>query len=200
MPSHAVHTETRRDLIVSIVEDQTAAEKLPHHSDDVFLVERLAHHRVVHQSARTKPHLAILDVVTCRREQIVVAGVIVVHVSDQDVFYLGWIDADRRQSFARRPEEFAPAACAGGPIEAGIDDDGAAIGNHGPHKIVERHRAIVRIAADEILTRAPVVMRITYRVYLPDPVAHRLIWSLYQIEAPHRAVAGGGVSQLRPRP
>jgi ketosteroid isomerase-like protein len=43
------------------------------------------------------------------------------------------------------------------------------------------------IAADEILARHAVVVRVFHRVNLPDPVRHRPIWSLYQIEGTNQS-------------
>jgi hypothetical protein len=36
-------------------------------------------------------------------------------------------------------------------VEAGVDDEAAASSSCQPHEIVHRHRAVVRIAADEMI-------------------------------------------------
>src|SRR5262249_54376389 len=42
--------------------------------------------------------------------------------------------------------------------EAGVHDDLAAVAANEPNEIIQRHRPVVRIAADEVLRGTPVVM------------------------------------------
>src|SRR5215213_3229544 len=51
-------------------------------------------------------------------------------------------------------------------------DQGTALADNGPDEIVERHRPVMRVATVEILTRAPVMMRIAHRVDLIGIAAH----------------------------
>src|SRR5258708_6398790 len=60
----------------------------------------------------------------------------------------------------------APALCRHRRREAGVDDDLAPAAAYQPHEVVERHRPVVRIAADEVLARAARVVRVLYRVDL----------------------------------
>src|SRR5207302_699207 len=66
----------------------------------------------------------------------------------------------------------APALFCHRLVEAGVEDQRAALADHRPDEIVERHRPVMRIAAIKIVARPPVVMRVFDRINLVDVVAH----------------------------
>ena len=93
----AVDADARRHLLRSVVEDHAAGEDLAHHRHHVFDLEGPADHLVTHAAPGGVRHLAVLQVVSRARKEVVVAGVVVVQVGDDDVLDLARIDADRLQ-------------------------------------------------------------------------------------------------------
>lgn len=86
---------------------------------------------------------------------------VVMHVSDNDVLDRVRVDTDALEALAGRSQELAPAPRAHRLIEAGIDNERSAIPSNDPDKVVERHRPIMRVAAEEVfLTRCRRVVRI----------------------------------------
>ena len=154
------------------MEADPVAEHALDHRGHVGDLERAADVAVAHAAAGAERHLAVLKVERRVREQIVVAGVVVMHVADDDVLDPVRIDADRLETVARRKQEVAPAFFRHRRVEAGVEDQGAALADNGPDEIVERHRPVMRVAAIEILARAPVMMRIAHGVDLIGVAAH----------------------------
>src|SRR5260370_11596127 len=118
---------------------------------------------MAHAAAGARRHLAFLKVVGRVREKVEIAGVVVMHVRDDHVGHLRRVDADRPQALGRRPQRLAPAPARALRIEAGIDHIGLSGADDRPDVIVERHRAVVRVAADEIRAREPLVPAIADR-------------------------------------
>jgi hypothetical protein len=73
---------------------------------------------------------------------------------------------ERLQAFHRRAEALALAAAPGALAEAGVDHDGSRRIAREPHVVVEPHRRVVRIAADEILGGGARERRVLDRVNL----------------------------------
>src|SRR5260370_14885732 len=118
---------------------------------------------MAHAAAGAIRHLAFLNVVGRVREQVEIAGVVVMHVRDDHVGPLRGADADRRQALGRRRQRRAPAPARALRIEAVIDHIGLSGADDRPDVIVERHRAVVRVAADEIRAREPLVPAVADR-------------------------------------
>ena len=130
-------------------------------------LERAAQIGVAHAAPGAERHLAVLQVIGRVREQIVVAGMVVMHVADHDVLHLR---RDRRRSPASPSrgggQELAPALLRHRLVEPGVEDQGAALADDRPDEIIERHRHVVRVAAEEILARHAIVVRIAHGVDL----------------------------------
>ena len=151
-----MQAEPRRDLGGAVVECDLAGEHAPHHADHVLDLERRIHQRMAHAAPGAEMHLAVLDVEGGVREQVEIADMVVVHVRHDHVVDLRRVDAEQLQAVAGRAQIFALALprLLGG--EAQVHDPGLACADHRPDEIVERHRHLVRIAAQEILARHPV--------------------------------------------
>ena len=80
-----VHGDAGRDLVDAVVEDDAAVEHLAHHGDDVLLLERPLEVGVAHAAPGGVGHLGVLQMIARARKQIVVAGVVVMQVADDDV-------------------------------------------------------------------------------------------------------------------
>src|SRR5438552_18887913 len=94
---------------------------------------------------------------------------------DDDVCNILRVNAEPFQSFARAPQERAPALPRDRLIESGVDDERAAVRFQRPNEIIERHRRLVmRIANDKILASGTLVMRITNGVNFPCSGIHRM--------------------------
>ena len=85
------------------------------------------------------------------RKLVEIADMIVVQVGQDDVGDLAGVEANQFQRFNRAAQIVALSLGGDFGGEAGIDDIAAIRSNGGPDIIIERHRAIVRIAADEIV-------------------------------------------------
>src|SRR5580698_831616 len=106
------------------------------------------------------------------RKQFVIAAMVIVKVADNDARHRLGRNAKRRQSFSYRLGNLALAAPAHWLIEAGIDNDGAGRTDDRPDEEVERLEHVVRIAADEVLRRAPRMMPIADGINLVHVLAH----------------------------
>jgi len=94
---------------------------------------------------------------------------IVVHMGDDDVFHVRRVHADGSQRVGGRPKKISSALFCRRFVEASIQHDHTAAGLERPHEIIDRHGAVVvRISADEVLTRHAMVMRIAQRVNFPN--------------------------------
>jgi hypothetical protein len=90
-------------------------------------------------------------------KQIVVAGMVVMEMADDDVLDGLRCNADGLQPFADRLEQRSPALFGDVRIKAGVDEESAGPPNDRPHEIIERLQDIVRVADDEIVRRSPLV-------------------------------------------
>src|SRR6185312_14755304 len=117
-------------------------------------------------------HLDVLDVVARIGKEIVNAGMIPVHVRDDDVLHLVRLDAQRLQAFADRIEQLAIALLLGDFVEARVHHESAVGSFDHPDVIDNRAEHVVRIAEDIILRRAPFVTSIADGINFVDVVAH----------------------------
>ena len=74
------------------------------------------------------------------------------------------VDADQRQRLNRAAQVPSPARYGDLRGKAGIDDDGMMRRDRDPNEIVHRHRAVMRIAADEMVGAPGVALGVTDRV------------------------------------
>ena len=97
---------------------------------------------------------------------------VVVQMGDDHVLDRLEIDAEGTESLADRLRDLALAQLGAALVEAGVDHDGPAAADDQPDVVGERHRHVVRVAAQKILGRAPVDPRIGKRIDFVDVVAH----------------------------
>ena len=127
---------------------------------------------MAHAAPGAERHFAVLNVERRVREQIVVAGMVVMHVADDDILDPVRIDADRLEAVARRKQEIATALFRHRRVEAGVEDQRAALADNGPDEIIERHRPVMRVTAIEIVPRRALVVRIAHGIDLVGVAAH----------------------------
>jgi hypothetical protein len=127
-------------------------------------------------------HLKVLQVQGRRREEIEIADMVVVQMRNHHVLDRARIAAEKSQSLGRTTNVIPLSLGGHGCRKTGIDDDFAALAANQPDEVIERHRAVVRVATDKVLGFAPRVMRVLDRVDLVLRRAHviliRAIFSL----------------------
>src|SRR5262249_40586877 len=84
MASDSVHRDAGCDLVNAIVKLDAIGEYLAHHCQHVAFTERDAQHLVTHATTGGVGHFGILNVIARVRKQVVVAGVIPMHVGGDD--------------------------------------------------------------------------------------------------------------------
>jgi hypothetical protein len=85
------------------------------------------------------------------RKPVEIPHVVVMQMREDNVFDISRIDTEPTQRLHRTAQECPlPPLCYVG-IESSVDDESAAASSRHPHEIVHRHRAVVRIAADEMI-------------------------------------------------
>ena len=110
------------------------------------------------------------------REQVAVAGMVVMHVADDYVADGRRIDPDREQPVAWRSQEFPLALFRHCLVEAGIEDQGAVLADDRPDEIIERHRAVVmRVRREKTLAREAVVVGIAHGIDFVGVGGHRAL-------------------------
>jgi hypothetical protein len=78
--ANLVHRDTGRQFFSAVVEFHTIGKHFPHHRQHIVLAEGNAQHLVAHAASGGVGHLGVLDVIPRVRKQVVVAGVIPMHV------------------------------------------------------------------------------------------------------------------------
>jgi hypothetical protein len=125
VPANVVQRDAGHERFIAIVKGDAAIEHLSDQRDHIVHLERDALVRMAHAAPGTVRHLAILKVVPRPRKQVVVAGMVVMEVADDDVGDLFGIDVDRSQSFGNRFDDGATALGRHRMVEAGVHDKGA---------------------------------------------------------------------------
>jgi hypothetical protein len=77
--------------------------------------------------------------------------VVVVHVGDDHVLDLSGVDVECGEAFARVADDSPVAPRSGLLGKAGVDHEGPLGRPRHPQEEVERHRAVVDVAKDEVL-------------------------------------------------
>src|SRR5215510_4030858 len=120
MTAYLMHGDTRRELLNSIVEFDAISEYFSYHRKHVAFAERNAQHLMTHAAAGGVGHLGVLDVITRIREQIVVAGMIPMHVRRNHVIDFVGSNTERLETFADRVDDFARPFLGGDFVKAGV--------------------------------------------------------------------------------
>src|SRR5690606_2874926 len=94
------------------------------------------------------------------------------------------IDAERLQARGNRVQQLAPALLRHRGVESGIDHESAMRAADDPDIIIERLDHVGRIAAEEILRRAPGMARIADRIDLVDVDVHGTVFVRARTSAP----------------
>src|SRR5689334_12352911 len=143
--------EAGSEFGVAIVEKNSARIVEPHNPADVFDLERMRQPRISHKASRGIRKLALLEMEARIRKPVEIAHMIVMQMGEDDILDRGCIDAKHAERLHRTAEERPLPPGSYFRVEARVDDERTASPSCQPHEIVHWHRAVVRIAADEVL-------------------------------------------------
>jgi hypothetical protein len=160
-----VDAQSRRKLTRAVVKLNPAFKNPPHHRRYIVDFKRMAQQLLAHASTGAVLNFLVLQVVTCTREQIVIAAMVIMHMRHDYVFDGREIYADRLEPFADGPDDFAVTLLGHRRVESGVDNDSSVIADHSPNEEIQWHRSIMRIAADKILRSSAVRdLTVPYRI------------------------------------
>ncbi len=137
---------------IAVMEDDTLGIDRTHHPHDILDVEGVADAGLAHVPAGREAHLRLLKVEAGLREEIEIAGMVIVEMRDDHVLHRPGIDAELAQCGLDGADQ--GAATLGSALwgEAGVDHDDPPAAPHDPDEIVHGHGRVVRIGrADEVL-------------------------------------------------
>ena len=149
MAADKVEGDAGRDLRLAVVKGDATVEDMADGRDDVLDVEDEVHRAVAHAATGAPGHLGVLEMEAGLRELGPVAGMVPVHVAEDDVLDRVRVDAGRPKRIERRAQPLPAAAVAARPVEAGVEEDRAALAADRPDVEVERHRRGVVLGEDE---------------------------------------------------
>src|SRR4029434_11035896 len=145
---------------------------LAHHCQHIAFAERNSQHLVAHAATGGVGHFGILNVVARIRKQVVVAGVIPMHVGSDDVIDLVGLQAECLYAVAHRVSDLSRAFLRGSLIEACVAYKGAVRPLNDPDVVGNRRHLVVRIAEDIILGTLARVSAVTDSVDFVDVAVH----------------------------
>ena len=129
----------------------TVVKHPTNHAHDILGLEWGAQLSMRHRSAGAIAHLGILQVHPRPGKQVMISGVVVMHVSDDDIRHLLVRYSYRPQAFIHGTYQGASALLRLLRAESGIDDYGAVRTHYGPDEVVQRHGSVMRVAAQEVV-------------------------------------------------
>src|SRR5450830_871276 len=138
----------------------------PYNSTDVLHLEGMGEARIAHVVTCGVMNLRFLQVEARLREPVKVSDMVVMQMRKNDVADLLGINLEKLQRVDRAAKKcsFSFRRHFGG--EAAIDNECPLAGNGNPEKIIHRHRTVVRVTADEIVSPLRIAHRIANREQL----------------------------------
>ena len=156
MAADMVQAEARRDRRVAFVKMYAAVEDIAHHLADMLDVIGVFQRRMAHARPGGEPHFLFLDMEGGFWKILQPAGVVIMHMGDDDIVDLAGVEAELVQHLGRSAMILDPAFGRRTVAETGVDDIAAlAVADH-PDEIIQRHGMVMGVAAKEILTRGTV--------------------------------------------
>src|SRR5215472_17096363 len=156
LAAHSVKSDSRHQLGVTLVKYGLLGINKPHHIEGVVQIEGRAQGLMAHAPAGGERHRVILQVKARPRKAAEIAGVVVVHVRDDDVAYVWRIHPQNPQGFRRATQPFALSTLGCLFAKSCIDDETTVVAAHDPHKIVEIGGELMWVGQNEIFARMPI--------------------------------------------
>lgn len=158
--------DARRELCGAVIELDALRKIEPNDPDHVLDLERAGEERMTHVAAGRVVQFDLLQMKLRIGEAVKIADMVVVHVGQHNVLDGVAVDADEGQRLDRAAQKppLARRCDLGG--KAGVDDHGMLRRDCGPHEIIHRHRAVMRVAADKMVGTPGVALGVTDRVEL----------------------------------
>ena len=151
MAADTMHGDAGRDLAVAGIEIDALAIDMAHHLRDVLDRERMSQQSVAHAASRRVSHLALLEMEARVREAVEIAGVVVMQMRHDNVANARRRDAEALQRIDRIERQLARPRARLLGVEAGVDQDLAALPSDQPDEIVEiLRRAVMRVGRKEV--------------------------------------------------
>jgi hypothetical protein len=151
MAADAMHGHAGRDLAIAGMKGDALAIDMTNHQRDVLDGERVPQQAGAHAAARGIGHLAILQMKPRLGKTVEIAGMVVVQMGDDDILDVGGLDTEAFQRIDRIERKLAGPRLCFFSVEAGVDQDVAAVTSNQPNEVVEiRRRGLVRIGLQEI--------------------------------------------------
>ena len=166
MAADAMQRHAGRHLAVAGVKGHPLAEDVADHQRDMLHREGMTQHAVAHAAPGGVAHLAVLQMKSRIGKQLEIAGVVIVQMGDHDIPDGFGADAEARQRLDRIKRELAVARLRLCRVEAGVDQNIAAVASDQPDEVVEVLRGgLMRIGQQVIhVGRSPRHRRIANSV------------------------------------
>src|SRR6185312_16230364 len=173
VPSHLMDGDSGRELLNAIMKFHTIREDLSDHRQHVAFAERNTQHLMAHAAAGGVSHLGILDVIARIGKEIVVAGMVPMHVRRDHVVDFVGRNTERLQTLSNGMDDLAGALLCRHFIETRVADESAVRTLDNPNVVGDRCHLVMRIAKDVILRALAGMSRVTDSVHFVSVVAHR---------------------------
>src|SRR5262245_42591241 len=172
MASDLVYRDAGNELVSAIVKCDAIGKYLAYHCQHVAFAERDSQHLVAHAATAGVGHFGILNVIARIRKQVVVAGVIPMHVGGDDVIDLVGLQAECLYAVAHRVGDLSRALLRSDLIEACVAYKSAVRPLNDPDVVGNRRHLVMRIAEDVILGTLARVGAVTDSVDFVDIIAY----------------------------
>src|SRR5215216_6655083 len=107
--------------------------------------------RISHKAPRGIRQLALLEMESRIRKPVEISRMVIMQMREDDILDRIRIDVECAERLHRATQECPFPLLRYLRVEAGVDDESTPSSFCHPHEVVHRHRAVVRIAADEML-------------------------------------------------
>jgi hypothetical protein len=179
MAARRVNGDAGSELRIAVVEEDTARIVQTHDAANVFNLEGMCQPRVAHVFPGRISELALLEMKSRAGKAVEISDVVVMEMREDHIFDRVRIDVEQSQRLYRAAQERSLSPLRHFLPKAGVDDERSSLSLCQPHEIVHRHRAIVRVAADEVIAAARLAGGVADGEELIDRLGHDIYRALF---------------------